>query len=86
MDFTASATVRLMMVSGFFFTNFTFFQISSYRNLLTPTLRTSFFSTHLFYISSVVVTALVTVRLLFYFHEFLFLPSKDARVLLVNFY
>lgn len=34
------------------FANFTFFQIFSYRNLLTPTLRASFFSTHLFYISS----------------------------------
>jgi len=30
----------------FIFTNFTFFQISSYRNLLTPTSGTSFFSTH----------------------------------------
>ena len=32
----------------FIFTDSTFFQISSYLNLLTPTLRTSFFSTHLF--------------------------------------
>jgi len=30
----------------FIFTNFTFFQITSYHNLLTPTLRTSLFSTH----------------------------------------
>ena len=36
----------------FIFTDFTFFQISSYRNLSTPTLGTSFFSTHLFYSSS----------------------------------
>jgi len=30
----------------FILTNFTFFQISSYHNLPTPTLRTSLFSTH----------------------------------------
>ena len=39
-------------LSPFIFTDSTFLQITSCRNLPTPTLGTSFFSTHLFYISS----------------------------------